>query len=106
MISHNNSIYSTTFPHNGATVEKLYEHIFQTKPGKIKLLEIMQMIEYFSHSKTLISNTKYYFSKLKIQQKFKEKIELFESLKYLFNYFYKIIKIVFTYEKQGFIMTF
>jgi hypothetical protein len=81
MISHNNSIYSVTFPQSGTAVEKLYEHIFQVRPGQIKLLQIMQLIEYFSHSKTLISNTKYYFSKLKIQQKFKDKIELFELLK-------------------------
>jgi hypothetical protein len=81
MISHNNSIYSSTFPHIGSSVEKLYEHIYKVQPGRIKLLQIMQLIEYFSHSKTLISNTKYYFDKLKIQQKFKEKINLFGTLK-------------------------
>jgi hypothetical protein len=39
----------------------------------------MELIEFFSHSATLVSNTKYYFNKLKIQQKFKDKIDLFEQ---------------------------
>jgi abortive infection bacteriophage resistance protein len=80
MISHNNSIYSASFPYNGPALNKMYEYIFRVKTDEINLYEIMQLIEYFSHSKTLISNTKYYFSKLKIQDKFKTKIGIFKTI--------------------------
>jgi hypothetical protein len=58
----------------------LYAFIFKKTVTQIKLVQMMELIEFFSHATTLVSNTKYYFRKMKIQQKFKDKIDLFPGM--------------------------
>jgi hypothetical protein len=66
-------------PYQCPSLLSLYDFIFKKTVPQIKLMQMMELIEFFSHSTTLVSNTKYYFGKLKIQQKFKDKIDLFEK---------------------------
>ena len=79
MISHNNVVFYSIPPYQSQSLFDMYNSIFQKHIGKLTLINMMELIEYFSHSKTLISNTKYYFNKLKINQKFKDKINLFNE---------------------------
>lgn len=38
-------------------------------------MNMVELIEYFSFNKTLVSNTKYYLKKMQVPEKFKAKIE-------------------------------
>jgi hypothetical protein len=78
-ISHNNVIYNTRVTYQCPSLLDLYTFIFKKRVKQINLWQMMELIEFFSHSTTLVSNTKYYFNKLKIQQKFKDKIDLFKE---------------------------
>ncbi|OAV63236.1 hypothetical protein Barb4_05455 [Bacteroidales bacterium Barb4] len=77
MISHNNVVYSCEFAYQSMALNCVYESVMHKKINRVKLIHMMELIEYFSHTKTLVSNTKYYYGKAKIQQKFKDKIDLF-----------------------------
>lgn len=79
MISHNNVIFNFTPTHQSQSIFDMYKFIFNRHINKLTLINLIELIEFFSHSKTLISNTKYYFNKLKIEQKFKDKINLFNE---------------------------
>jgi hypothetical protein len=79
-ISHNNVIYNADVPHQCPNFLNLYEFVFKKHIDRIELIHMMQLIEFFSHSTTLVSNTRYYYNKLKIQQKFKDKINLFREI--------------------------
>jgi abortive infection bacteriophage resistance protein len=78
-ISHNNVIYNTQIPYQCPSLLSLYDFVFKKTVPQIKLFHMMELIEFFAHSTTLVKNTKYYYDKLKIQQKFKDKINLFEE---------------------------
>ncbi|MDR3163912.1 MAG: Abi family protein [Mycoplasmataceae bacterium] len=77
MISHNNVIYDAKMIYDGQDLFDVYEFIFHRKITSLRLIHVMELIEYFSHSKTLIANSRYYFNKLVINQKFKNRILLF-----------------------------
>jgi hypothetical protein len=79
MISHNNVIFNFIPAYQSLSLNNMYEFIFKKHIDKLALINLMELIEFFSHSKTLISNTKYYFNKLKIEEKFKHKINLFND---------------------------
>jgi abortive infection bacteriophage resistance protein len=79
MISHNNVIFNTVPAYQSTAVFNMYGYIFKKHINKLTLINMMELIEFFSHSKTLISNTRYYFNKLKINPKFKDKINLFNE---------------------------
>jgi abortive infection bacteriophage resistance protein len=79
-ISHNNVIYNTEIACQSPSLINLYECVFNKSVSNIRLLHMMELIEHFSHSTTLVSNTRYYLSKLKVQQKFKDKIQLYEDM--------------------------
>jgi hypothetical protein len=57
----------------------VYQFIFDKPISQVKLFEMMELIQFFSHSTTLVSNSRYYYNKLKIQEKFKQKIDLFSE---------------------------
>jgi abortive infection bacteriophage resistance protein len=78
MISHNNVIFNhIPICFDNSSVLNMYYELFNKSIKHINLINLMELIEYFSHSKTLVSNTQYYFKKMKIESKFKEKIGLF-----------------------------
>lgn len=77
-ISHNNVIYSFTVSYVTNEFVALYKEIFNEQPQKFKLIHLMKMIEHFAGTNVLISNTKYYYDKLKIDKKFKDRIGLFD----------------------------
>jgi hypothetical protein len=79
MISHNNIIFSFVPPQQTKAIYDMYESIFHKKIQHLSLVNLMELIEFFSHSKTLVSNTRYYFNKLKIEEKFKKNIGLFNE---------------------------
>ncbi|MDR1991700.1 MAG: Abi family protein [Mycoplasmataceae bacterium] len=79
VISHNNVIYNINIPYQCSSLVLLYEFVFKKSVQSIKLIHMMKLIEFFAHSTTLVSNTHYYFNKLKIQEKFKGKIDLFDE---------------------------
>lgn len=79
MISHNNVIFNLTPTYQSQALNDMYKFIFNKNVNNLSLVNLMELIEFFSHSKTLISNTRYYFNKSKIEQKFKDKINLFHE---------------------------
>jgi hypothetical protein len=64
-------------PYQTPALINMYFFVFQKQISKIKLIHMMELIQHFSGAKTLISNTTYYFNKMKIQDKYKQKINFF-----------------------------
>lgn len=75
LISHNYSIYNCEIKYQSPELIEIYNSVFNANIDHISVMNMIELIEYFSFSKTLVSNTKYYLKKMQIPEKFKTKIE-------------------------------
>lgn len=73
-ISHNYVIYNADIKYQSASLNEVYEFVFNKKVDHISVMNLIQMIEHFSFNKTLVSNTNYYLKKMKMAEKFKQRV--------------------------------
>lgn len=75
LISHNYPIYNCEVKYQSPELFEIYNSIFNTNIDHISVMNMVELIEYFAFNKTLVSNTKYYFKKMQVPEKFKARIE-------------------------------
>ncbi len=81
LISHNYVIYQAKMKFQSNSLNKMYFDLFGIEIKQVTLRHIIQMIEKFVNKPDLISKTITEFNKLKIDQKFKNKVQLFGQKK-------------------------
>ncbi len=74
LISHNYVIFNANVKYQSQSLNDIYEFVFNKKVDHISPFNLTEMIQHFAFNKTLVSNTMYYFKKMDIPPKFKEKI--------------------------------
>jgi hypothetical protein len=74
-VSHNAPIFKLRFKAQSNGLNDLYYFIFKKHiQNELRLSHIIELIQYFSGTKMLLSRTKYYFHKLAINETVKHKL--------------------------------
>lgn len=77
-VSHNAPIFKLRFKTQSNGLNDLYYFIFKKHiQNELRLSHIIELIQYFSGTKMLLSRTKYYFDKLAINETVKHKLNHF-----------------------------
>ena len=81
LITHNYVIYKNEVKYQSEALKKMYFDITHKDPLILTITEIMELIQYFTKTNTLIDNTIKAFKQAKIKDKFKTRIRPFIKLK-------------------------
>ena len=81
LITHNYVIYKADIKYQSEALYKMYYDITKKNTKIITIAEIIELIEYFTKTNTLISNTVRAFKQMKIKERFKLRVRPFAMLR-------------------------